>query len=82
MPMQIDTLPKPFILCLIICFLSVSSPPTANDPWGAPSAPTDAVTTSDPFGDGGITDPWLAPSENGTYATVSVCLCCCFIFFG
>ncbi|XP_056597999.1 epsin-1 isoform X1 [Triplophysa dalaica] len=44
---------------------AVSSPPTANDPWGAPSAPTDAVTTSDPFGDGGITDPWLAPSENG-----------------
>ncbi|KAI7799010.1 epsin-1 [Triplophysa rosa] len=44
---------------------AVSSPPTANDPWGAPSAPTDAVTTSDPFGDGGMSDPWGAPSENG-----------------
>ncbi|KAA0710169.1 Epsin-1 EH domain-binding mitotic phosphoprotein EPS-15-interacting protein 1 [Triplophysa tibetana] len=44
---------------------AVSSPPTANDPWGAPSAPTDAVTTSDPFGDGGMSDPWVAPSENG-----------------
>lgn len=64
------------IVCLIIYLLSVSSPPTANDPWGAPSAPTGAGTTSDPFGDGGTSDPWGAPSENGINRTVSVCLCC------
>ncbi|KAK7124504.1 hypothetical protein R3I94_018768 [Phoxinus phoxinus] len=41
---------------------AASSPPTASDPWGAPSA---AVTSGDPFGDGGKSDPWGGSSENG-----------------
>ncbi|CAM4637168.1 unnamed protein product [Leuciscus chuanchicus] len=41
---------------------AASSPPAASDPWGAPSA---AMTTGDPFGDGGGSDPWGGSSENG-----------------
>lgn len=45
---------------------AASSPPTASDPWGAPSA---AMTTGDPFGDGGRSDPWGGSSENGDTST-------------
>ncbi|KAK1805330.1 hypothetical protein P4O66_019665 [Electrophorus voltai] len=46
---------------------SGSSPLSANDPWGAPPAPNN--TTVDPFGNGGISDSWTAPTESRTNGT-------------